>query len=315
VTVTFSNPGAVPLPPYLRLALVFTYGNVLVPATELLDVDTGASATLPLVTPMGDWETGLDPVETVTFPSLATIDVFRPRILLYEDTDVSGAPSLADHIFAIDTTASGATVAAVLDLDVTLARMTYEESQSYYAATGGLYTPFLRVMGSRGFLQLVDGVRAGSLTLKLSDSPIPAEHLRCGRDPVYLSGDPLSPSERVTVHVDAGVDRASFCGSTLPDCTQEALAGGTAPELTPVLTEGHRRVAMCRQNADVQTLVVQTATMTCASCSCTYERNAEVWVVSPGSPPPWWPCGAGVRVCTSSLPLYQIDAACVPTSP
>jgi len=315
VEVNFSNPGAVPLPADLRLSLVFTYGDVPVATTSLVSVDPATTPTVDLTTPPGDWETGLDPVESVTFPSLSTVNVFRPRLVLYEDTDASGSPTLGDHIWAIDTASSGASVAAVLDLETTLGRMTYEESQSYYAATGGLFTPFMRVMGSRGFLQLVDGQRAGPLTLKITDSPIPEEHLRCGRDPVYLSGDPLAPSPHVTVQVDLGVDRAAFCGSTLPDCTQASLADVTPPDVTPLATEGHRRVAMCRQDADVQTLVVQTSTMTCASCSCTYDTTAHVWAVTVGSVPSWWPCGGTVDVCTSSLPLYQIDAACLPPAP
>lgn len=315
VVVTFSNPAALALPPDLRLALVFTHPDLLVATKSVVSVDPAAPLAVDLTTPPADWETGLDPVEAVTFPSLSTVNVFRPRFVLYEDTDASGSPTLGDHIWAIDTSSSGASVAAVLDLETTLARMTYEESQSYYAATGGLFTPFMRVMGSRGFLQLIDGQRAGPLTLKITDSPIPEQHLRCRRDPVYLSGDPLAPSSRVTVQVDLGVDRAAFCGSTLPDCTLTSLVDIAPPDVTPLATEGHRRVAMCRQDQDVQTLVVQTSTMKCESCSCTYDTTASVWVATIGSVPSWWPCGAAVELCTSSAPLYQIDEACLPATP
>jgi hypothetical protein len=300
----------------LRYAVAYSYGSgFAVTADEPIEI--GTTVSVPLVLPRGRWEAGVRPIESVTLPSLSTLEIYRPRLLVYEDVDQSGSLLPAgveggsDRVLAIDTSSTGPSVAAVIDLDTALAQMTFEETEAYYAASGGRYTPFIRVQSAGGLMQLVDANKASPITLKLSDSPVAGEHLRCRRDAVYLYGDPLSLATQVKAYVDTGIDHISVCGTVIADCSTEAFASLPPPDLRDVDTAAHRRLAQCRSNGSFDVLVIHSAEMTCGQCMCNYVVSSEAYFAAVGVTPSWWPCGTAVPKCTSLLPLYDIDPNCV----
>lgn len=301
----------------LRYAVVFTYANEFavssdspVAATDLVEV--------PLVTPAGDWEHLVTPLETALLPSRTGLDIYRPRFVVYQDGDASGTLTAGaidaglDRIMGIDSSSSAPSVAAIPSLDKVLSKMTLEETEAYYEATGGAYTPFVHVQTTSGYVELVDSADATPIRIDLSDSPIPAERFSCGRNAVYLYGDPVTPATDLHAYIDAGIAPAEVCGATIAACTGTDLSTLASPDVTESDAQANRRIVQCRANGAFDVLVIQTATMTCEDCTCSYVTSADAYFARTGATPTWWPCGSGVNYCDSNVPLYHIDAKCLP---
>ena len=315
ITVHSATPMSSAAP--LRYAVVFIYpGDFVVTADGPIAADE--TITVPLTTPFDRWEQMVTPLETAILPSNTSLDVYRPRIVVYEDIDQSDdfAPNVVaggvDRIVAIDSGSSSTSVAAVPDLDTVLSKMTFEETEAYYAASGDRYTPFIRVQAASGYLELTNAARAGPVRLDLAESPIPGEHFVCGRSAVYLYGDPLAPATHVSVLLDSGIDPGEVCGATIPACATIAFADLPAPDFSESPDQAHRRVVQCRANERFQVVVIQEADMNCNTCVCNYSDTAAAYFANPLALPTWWPCNVSVGICESSLPLYELDAACVP---
>lgn len=301
----------------LRYAVVFNYPNTFA-VTADGPVNVGDTIEVPLRTPSSGWENLVTPLETAILPSQTNIDVYRPRVVIYEDIDQSGdfAPTSVlhgvDRIVAIDSSTGVPSFAVVPDLDTVLSRMSLEETTAYYAASGNRYTPFIRVQSASGYLELVESVRADPVRLDLADSPVPAERFVCGRSAVYIYGDPLEPATHLTVDVDSTINAADVCGATIPACASSVFADMSVPDFSVSDTQAHRRVVQCRLTDRFQVVIIQDAVLTCADCMCNYETTANAYFAPVDTVPAWWPCGVSITYCDSTLPLYDIDSACVP---
>jgi hypothetical protein len=319
VPISVQSPRAVELTAPLRYAVVFgTVGGFVVTADG--PVTLGDTFPVPLRLPPAGWENSVTPLESVILPSHTSLDVYRPRLLVYEDLDQSGdfapasQPNGVDRVVAVDNSVGVPSLGVVPNLDTVLANMTLEETAAYYEASGHRYTPFIRVQATSGYLELIEAATADPIRLDIADSPVPAERFVCGRSAVYLYGDPLTPATHVSIQVDSSLDAASVCGATIPACTSAVFAGMPAPDFSTLDTQAHRRVVQCRLTDRFQVVIIQDAELRCADCLCNYETTADAYFTAPSNVPDWWPCGTGgtVNYCDSTLPLYDIDAACVP---
>lgn len=276
---------------------------------------TGATLTLePLSSAL---ENQVTPAETAALDSNENLSVYRPRLIVYEDVDndqqFNPTPPLGtgvDQVRAIDE-GSAVTVAAVLGLDHTLQGLTLEEQEAYYQLTGGIYTPYIFVSGSSGNLALIRADEVGPIQLALSDSPVPQQELSCGRGRVSVYGDGTGATRNIHALVSLTLDPYIACGVDIPDCTGVDLPNWPAPALdTSHNTPAFVRLTQCRTNGVIQTLIVQEATRTCSSCVCPMTSLATVYFADGASTPPWWPCGAAIPFCDSTLPLYYMDTSC-----
>ncbi len=300
----------------VRYAVVFVLpGEFFVTADG--PVEFGAVMAVPLLAPGGDWPTRLGAREIAVLPSTLEIPIYRPRLVIYEDVDGSGSfhPTIreggVDRVLAVDGASSGPYIAIALDLDAALAKMSFEETQDYYAATGGVYTPFFRVQSEGGAFRLWRELDAGPLRLTATDSPLAAEHLACNRQPIYVYGDPAEALP-VTAHVDVALSPVEVCGISITSCAHEELEALAPPEISEVITYALRRNSQCRSNAWLEVLLVHTAKLSCGGCQCNYETTTHAYFAAPGGTPSWWPCGEALAFCDSELPLYQLDDTCEP---
>ena len=314
VQVSLANPYQLTKSPLVSAVVITTPDPHDRGDAPLLAGQTGATLILDPLS--SDLENRVTPAETVELDSNEILTVYRPRLIVYEDVDndqqFNPKPPLGtgvDEVWAIDE-GSAVTVAAVLGLDNTLSELTLEEQEAYYQLTGGVYTPFIFVSGSSGRLALTRLDQIGPIQLALSDSPVPQEELSCGRGRVSVYGDGTGATRNIHALVALTLDSAVACGVDIPDCTSVDLPNLPAPALDATRTPGSVRLTQCRTNGVIQALIVQEAKRTCSNCVCPMTPLATVYFADGASVPPWWPCGAAVPFCDSTLPLYYMDTSC-----
>ncbi|MBN1962015.1 MAG: hypothetical protein JW841_13800 [Deltaproteobacteria bacterium] len=299
----------------LRYAVIFNYPS----SFKVTDDGPATIETImqvPLNTPDIDWENYVTPLETAILPTRTSINIYRPRIVVYEDIDESGdfLPTSilhgVDRIVAIDSSVGLPAVAVIPYLDKVLKRMTLEESAAFYAASGNLYTPFIRVLAANGYLELLEATDDNIIRLDLSDSPIPAERFVCNRSAVYLYGNPLTPSNDLVINVDNTLDATAICGATIPSCITLNFSDTESPNLNIYDTQAYRRVVQCRMTENFEVINIQSAELNCVDCLCSYKTTAQSYFAKANEVPDWWPCGDPISYCDSNLPLYNIDASC-----
>ena len=75
-----------------------------------------------------------------------------------------------DRIVAIDSSIGLPAIGVIPYLDKVLSRMTFEESAAFYAASGNIYTPFIRVLASNGYLELLEATE-NNIILRVKGTP------------------------------------------------------------------------------------------------------------------------------------------------
>jgi hypothetical protein len=311
LTVSLTDPHAI-APQALRFAVVWTPSDGTA-ATFVVSYDEAvagptSSFEIELALPSQDVIARLQPIERLQLAADArvrSVDAYRPRLVAYEDTDASGAfePALlgsadsgSDSLLAID---SGS-IAAILDLEAALRELPLEWSDEFYAASGGRFTPFVRVEASAPLLL---STASPDQTLELERSSFAALSLECLR-PTFPESD-----RSTRVLVDSAVDPA-VCAIHAPECESVDLSNTAPPELSPVDSLGLERIVQCQERAPLQSLVIQERRPICEACDCTRQVVTSAYIADQSFLPPWWPCGTTVGFCPPDFSFIGLVVGC-----
>lgn len=238
-------------------------------------------------------------------PRAAYADAYRPRVVAYRDVDgdaeLSLEPTSPDRVLASDAITG---IAALLDREAAVRQMSFEQAREYYADGRG-YSRFLFVTGSGSELRrsppsalsLVAGVHAER-----------REEILCGR---AMFERRLSIETRV--FIDEALDPETTCPRGVADCSGVSLTTSDAPVLAD--TEAVERFAVCRQSADLESLLIYEATSTCGGCVCETTPSATLYLAVRDDVPSWWPCGTGVDYCRDGYDLTTPAYCTVLTEP
>jgi hypothetical protein len=319
VLLFWSNPLGLEYEGPLRYAVVWT----LTPEGDNADPIADARAVwmadgvvpgpvfeVPLVVPPAHVLNNAWPQERLELERNRTTPCFRPRVVLYEDTDGTGRfspPAFQspgyDRVLAVD---SGSSVCALLDLETALDGASLELTETYYVATSYLFTPFAPVQSSGGLTLRLDDA---PLALQLTDSPTPLTSLQCLRR-ASLAAPTFFPTSRVSAHVDVGLDAGTLCSAIFPECVSEDLATLEAPVIDPQASGAVVETFGCRKTERFEVFIAAEGRVECRDCSCYTRAHSEVFFAAPESLPAWWPCDTQVPYCESDLPLYTLDPLC-----
>ena len=302
----------------LRLALVWIDDDLRttadVPVPPVAAEGGEQTVLLPLRSAAGFPIASYQPQETVRIPNTSLmLSGYRPRVVLYDDVDDNGAftPDVLGHqgpdrVLGID---NGVTsVCALSDLEAALQMMTLEETDMFYAGTGGIFTPFVQVESGSPLIFLPAVFTP--ILITVSDAPVPREQLHCGRQNVRVYDSLTSPSLRASGIVDVSLDASTLCGSNLATCVTEDFSTMPAPDLHAVSSDGHVRILQCRRGTLAEALVIHSGVRVCDSCVCEADLHEDAYFAAPDALPTWWPCGDAIPYCDSSLPMYTIDLLC-----
>ncbi len=234
-----------------------------------------------------------------------------PRLIAYLDHDHSGDfdPSIDSPDQVLGTDSPQNRIGWLVDPEDALSRLSPEATESYYQATGGLYTPFLvyplpQTTDLLPVARLAIPIDASRLSIANSD-------LRCRG--LLRNGPELEPE--IKLWVDRSLDPAIVCGLDIADCRPVDTSTLTAPELPPQtrINPVVSRTAQCRRRLGVELLVLQEQRIRCdGRCICAEAVKIEAVATSTSAEPPsWWPCGQELPYCDSSLPLYRVDPKCL----
>ena len=255
-----------------------------------------------------------------------TVAVHVPRIAIFRDDDGSGgftpwelSKDPPDQIFAVN--GQGATsVAVVLNFEDAFSRLTASDVNTYYEVTEGIHTPFLRFRGATSTLTPDEVALSGPpvLSMYFEDSEVPARDIRCLNIRRFQTEPLLEPiaaagtsSQSFNIMIDDRVDAASICGLTTPDCASVDINTVTATIPDDLKTAGRRVLTRCRASSNFESLVTLEAELKCnRDCDCGWREQYRALVVQTSSIPEDWPCGNEVPICSSPLPLFQIDESC-----
>jgi len=242
------------------------------------------------------------------------IAVFRPRVVLYEDTNDSGALEAepidatgTDRILAVDDE-KGGSVAAVQNLTAVIRHLALEEADEFYRLTGGRFSPVLRVQRRGNRLRGL--ARAKPMLLSVSDSERPREDLACNR---RLTEFPVNgySSANTQLLFDKRLDRGAVCGgAAVRRCDAADLTRVRPSSIEPHQTDGRQRTLQCRMFGNDEVLVDYDSRYLCGGCTCAWHSAPRVYVAAAGATPKWWPCGRSVSFCDSAQPFYRYDPAC-----
>jgi hypothetical protein len=281
-----------------------------------------APITLPLDMPSSGAQARLVPRERLALivrdeiQPADVVPIHRPRIIAYADRDADGRLDLTgsdDLVLAADG-GDSASVAAVLELEDTLAALSLEASDAFYRGTAGRYTPFLRVeplarpADGRGMFVVASS--PGPVRLVLGRSPVAGADVRCGRahsaflDPDLQVWLPTSSDERI-VFVDDAIELPDSCASAGSICTAVELAAIDPPEIRARPDHYGSLRAYCRAWDGLEALWLLQSEVACAGCECGIRRATRAYVVQSGAPPPWWPCGSALPFCDTDAPVLE----------
>jgi hypothetical protein len=270
------------------------------------------TVTLQLSAPADIDQLGLKPLETLELGG--GVPVYRPRLVVYENTtgqtlfQFDGEDAGAgDRVVAVDGNVS---MAYVLDLDGQLQTLDASDTDSYYAATGGLYTPFAEVAldTTTGNLAFDTG---GPLALTVTEGPEADADLACGRavaQAAFTEVDLLTTP--ATIDVDTGLDPEQVCGTSVGACQSVWLDGVTPPATADINLDDHLRVTQCEQSGALESFLVFDAVRGCRGCSCQWTATLQVYVATSAKPPAWWPCGTPVPFCSPPGSFLALDLTC-----
>ncbi|MHB8872822.1 MAG: hypothetical protein ACYC8T_03975 [Myxococcaceae bacterium] len=276
-----------------------------------------AEVELPLSAPDDPAALGLAPEERI-FIGSTEVAVYRPRIVVFEDVDHSGAFEPAflsgggtDRVLGADTLES---VAWIMDPEGMLRGFRAPDADLYYASTGGLLTAFIRV-----------SVPEGSLLLAQLDSPVPVVATG-GADPeLYLACHRVvrtttqqleeALAHSGTFHVDTPLDPLVVCGTQAGVCVGEDLDALAPPSFELVQAQDVWHVVQCRRASQLESVVVVDSHRECANCTCDWLGELNAYVASSSSLPAWWPCGTKVPYCDAAGSILTVGRECLPAVP
>jgi hypothetical protein len=273
--------------------------------------DAGSRVALTVSVPVDFPQLDAGPMEILQLGP--GIPIYRPRIVVFQDTNGNGTfeyPGIdggaGDRVLGVDGTVS---IAYVPDVEGMLASLGASDTDRYYAATGGLFTPYLHVfVDGNGDIQLGDAL---PVPIGISEGEVPREDLGCERS---VQEDPLSLSKAFAVpgtyHVDVGLDATAICGGLTGTCRQEPLTPLGPPALPAFFRDDHWYIVQCRQSGPLQSLLVFDAQQTCGACTCNWKGSLDVKVAGSGALPPWWPCGNPLPYCAQAGSLLTVNVTC-----
>jgi hypothetical protein len=241
-----------------------------------------------------------------------TAEVYRPRVVVYADTNRNGVldvsleqafllgdeseQSARDSIVAIDPP-SGPSVAAFLDPWSALRKLDLDSARAYYDREGELR----RFTVTQGY-GVLSPTPVRQIWLDPTTSDEAVANLACGRN-VYQR----SAQTSLSVVLDAPLDRAALCGLAVQDCQSRRLSQLDAP----TLETSAARVVQCKHSTELDSLVVVERSTLCQGCTCTHEYTTTAWIALAEQTPRWWPCGESVPYCaTDDSPLYGLSYEC-----
>jgi len=311
VQVVVSDPEALNPAGRLGVAVVWVGNNGLEVTASALVPDAGG-VTVPVEAPADAARLGLTPVDALQLAQ--GTPMYRPRLVVFEDTNRSGAfefdgldAGAGDRVWAADD-ADG--VGYLLDLEGMLSSVSSSETDRYYASTGGLYTPYVPTAAdSSGAFQLAPDA---PITLSLGEGPSADTSVGCERSVTepQLSLD-NSFAVPPTVFVNTGIDLGPVCAATTSQCQQSALALLPAPPHTTFEVDDHWQVVECRRSGLLESTIVFDSRHRCAGCSCAWQGVKTVYVAATTALPPWWPCGLSVPYCNETGTLLSVSFTCI----
>lgn len=218
-------------------------------------------------------------------------DSYRPRVVLYRDLDADRAltldPASADTMLATD---SSTGVAALLDVEATLAKLTLNQSREFYA-DGQEYSRFVMVSGSGLSLQIVE---SASIFLYAGPHAELREEIQCARSVATTRA-----AMETRVLVDESLDPALACPRGVSACSGASLEGLEQPDYES--DRDVQRYAQCRRSAELAALSIFAVQPDCADCVCIEEPLVELYLTSRDAAPSWWPCGDEIEYCDDGL--------------
>jgi hypothetical protein len=313
VALQVSNPELLALPGPLWGAVVWVgAGGLETTAVAPLQADGGVVLFVEAPADFAQLDAG--PIDVLTFEG---VGVYRPRLIVFEDVNHSGTfdfdgldAGAGDRVVGVDVIESEAYAP---NPDAMLQAFSPEETDSYYAATGGVFTPYLRVtLNSQDTLDLD---APAPVPISLTEGPAADVDLACQR------GESLSSLslEQVldapeSVVINAGLNAAQLCGKAASICVQESL-DGQAPEVTPVQLDDRVLFVQCQAVDELESVITVEAVDSCDGCNCNWTTTAQAYVVASSARPSWWPCGVGVEYCQGSGNLLALSEGCVSLPP
>lgn len=303
---TFDVPAEVEDAPHLRYALVWLEGT-------RARVVGGGRARGSEMSVRVSWPAQVDakkltPVESMlvaqsvpatdragvfTGPNAVRAPVYRPRVVLYRDFDgdreLTLSESSPDRIVATDYYLG---VAALLDPEAVVERLTLEQAREFYA-------------GGREFSRFLPASDHGGELYVLNQSPIVLysgphaerrEDVLCGR---AYSSQRATTETRVVI--DDSLEPEVTCPTGIVDCKSASLADMKPPtyETTPDV----QRFAQCRRSSALAALSVYSASPSCRACVCSDEPVVAVYLAPRDDLPSWWPCGDEIQYCDDGFEL------------
>jgi len=276
-------------------------------ATADVELEDPRRFELELTVPKSVRRDRLTPQERLTFVSTPRVSalVYRPHLVVYRDVDENQRLNAdlfdrtgPDQILALDYQTG---VAAVLDVEALLRRLPDERAESFYRATGGRFTEFVKT-GVLGGLQILDPRQP--VALEMREPELSRQLIECAR--AALS----SSSTISTLTVSDALDLNTFCDITRSGCRSEDLDQlDPVPKWQPDPYLGSGWWPICHERAGVQSLVVAKSTDVCDECRCRSEFRIETYVASLDALPDWWPCGDEVELCRDASSL-TLPGAC-----
>lgn len=320
VRVRVGNPAGVAEPASLRYAIVWVTKqrgrNTFITTDDGPVASTTATFTARLSLPEESVLRSLVPIEPLALTPFLYVDAYRPRIVVYGDTNENGLfdPAILggtgpDTILGVDEERA-ALPTAILDLDAALRLLTLAETEAFYQRNGGAYSAFVWTDQSGSGLQFSE---PNEVSVILPESEAAERDLDCTRSFIRNTvGSSVAGAAQPPTHalVDTPLDPKVVCGTNIVDCESADLANLVPPLLEEDETGDHQRLLQCRSNASFEFLSVFDRSVECDACLCKTVAHADLYVTTPGTTPPWWPCGASVPYCKSSVPATSFDFSC-----
>ena len=323
VRVDVRDPFGSRPPGPLKVGLLWATTSTVFGSTQVDLPEDGNTVDLPLAFPIPR------PLNLPFFEFRLTresVIIHIPRVVVFQDADESGdftpwttSGPITDPIFAINGR-DATVVTAVRDLEAELVDLTATDVNTFYELTNGANTPFIIFPGRTSTLtpNRVAFSERPVVSMYFEDSDEPARDVGCIESRQFQPEAQLQPisatgtsSRSVSILVDTSLDADAICGLTTPNCLSVDANTVTATVPDDVQTAGRRSFARCRTGGSLQSLVTFEAELRCEGCDCGWVERSRAIVVQTSSTPPDWPCGDTVPFCVSTLPLFQIDEACL----
>jgi hypothetical protein len=250
-------------------------------------------------------------------------DVYRPRLVVYEDDNGNRVPDVSDDgerivepVIAIDSEwATG--IAALRDPKAAVTALSLENAEAYYA-TNEAFSRFAYVTGT-GRLELTSPTTI-ALAPGAGIGPVAPF---CARSLISGFG-----ATKLSLVVDARLDLVTICGVELADCESRRLTssdsdagldGGDVESLefdagdfgAGTLGASTPGFEQCRYNGSLEAWTRWNYETECDQCQCLTRTVGRSLVVSRAAVPDGWPCGKRVAYCEpEALPLYSLATSC-----